>query len=112
METIFGQKKLSEKPKDYEKKYRFSEFKIFNKRVNGHEYSVSHFENSFYIITNKDNAKNFKLMKSSLNKTNKENWENVIDHRKNVLLEGIEIFNDYLVVVERDSGLVKMNIKK
>ena len=88
------------------------EFKIFNKRVSGHEYSVSHFENSFYIITNKDNAKNFKLMKSSLNKTNEENWENVIDHRKNVLLEGIEIFNDYLVVVERDSGLVKMNIKR
>ena len=51
-------------------------------------------------------------MKSSLNKTNEENWENVIDHRKNVLLEGIEIFNDYLVVVERDSGLVKMNIKR
>ena len=88
------------------------EFKIFNKRASGHEYSVSHFENSFYIITNKDNAKNFKLMKSSLNKTNEENWKNVIDHRKNVLLEGIEIFNDYLVVVERDSGLVKMNIKR
>ena len=88
------------------------EFKIFNKKTSGHEYSVSHFKDNFYIITNKDNAKNFKLMKSSLNMTNEKSWENVIDHRKNVLLEGIEIFNDFLVVVERDSGLVKMNIKK
>ena len=88
------------------------EFKIFNKKTSGHEYSVSHFKDNFYIITNKDNAKNFKLMKSSLNMTNEKSWENVIEHRKNVLLEGIEIFNDFLVVVERDSGLVKMNIKK
>ncbi|MDA9686189.1 hypothetical protein N9U20_01080 [bacterium] len=28
-------KKLAEKPKDYEKKYRFSEFKIFNKNTSG-----------------------------------------------------------------------------
>ena len=88
------------------------EFKIFSKKTSGHEYSVSHFKDNFYIITNKDNAKNFKLMKSSLNVTNDKNWENVIEHRNNVLLEGIEIFNDYLVVIERDSGLVKMNIKR
>ena len=86
-------------------------FKVFEKRAKGHEYSVSHFKDNFYIITNKDNSKNFKLMKSSISKTKKENWEKVIGHRRNILLEGIEIFNDYLVVIERDSGLVKMNIR-
>ena len=87
-------------------------FKIFNKRVEGHEYSISHFQNNFFIITNKDNSKNFKLMKTSLNYNDEKKWVDVIEHRNEVLLEGIEIFNDFLVVVERDSGLVKMNIKK
>ena len=86
-------------------------FKVFENRTKGHEYSVSHFKDNFYIITNNDDAKNFKLMKSSINKTKKENWKNVLEQRKNILLEGIEIFNDYLVVIERDSGLVKMNIR-
>ena len=87
-------------------------FKIFNKRVEGHEYSISHFQNNFFIITNKDNSKNFKLMKTSLDYNDEKKWVDVIEHRNEVLLEGIEIFNDFLVVVERDSGLVKMNIKK
>ena len=87
-------------------------FKVFSKREEGHEYSISHFNDSFFIITNKDDAKNFKLMKTSLNYNDEKKWVDVIKHRKEVLLEGIEIFNDFLVVVERDSGLIKMNIKK
>ena len=51
------------------------EFKIFNKRVEGHEYSISHFKDNFYIITNKDNSKNFKLMRTSLKNTNQKNWK-------------------------------------
>ena len=89
-----------------------SKFKVFSKREEGHEYSISHFNDSFFIITNKDDAKNFKLMKTSLNYNDEKKWVDVIKHRKEVLLEGIEIFNDFLVVVERDSGLIKMNIKK
>ena len=48
-------------------------FKIFNKRIEGHEYSISHFKDNFYIITNKDNSKNFKLMRTSLKNTNQKN---------------------------------------
>ena len=40
------------------------DFKLFSKRIKGVEYSVNHFENYFYIITNRDNAKNYKLMKA------------------------------------------------
>ena len=51
-------------------------------------------------------------MKTSLGYNDEKKWVDVIEHRNEVLLEGIEIFNDFLVVVERDSGLVRMNIKK
>ncbi|MBF4471571.1 S9 family peptidase [Flavobacterium sp. HJJ] len=86
------------------------EFRIFQKRVRGLEYSISHYEDSFYIMTNKDKAENFKLMKTPVNKTSKANWVEVIAHRNDVLLEDIEIFKDFLVVEERENGLNKIRI--
>lgn len=87
-----------------------AEFKLFQKRTRGLEYSISHFGDSFYVLTNKDKATNFKLMKTLEATTEKENWKDVIAHRENVLLEDIEIFKDYLVVEERDNGLTKLRI--
>lgn len=86
------------------------EFKIFQPRVRGLEYSISHFGDSFYILTNKDKATNFKLMKTPENATLKKNWTDVIAHREDVLLEDIDIFKDYLVVSERNDGLNKIRI--
>ncbi len=86
------------------------EFKIFQPRERNLEHSISHFNGSFYILTNKDNAKNFKVMKTPENKTNKENWVDVISHRKNVLIEDLEIFKDFLVLGERENGLNKVRI--
>jgi len=85
-------------------------FKVFQKRVRGLEYSISHFGDSFYIVTNKDKAENFKLMKTPENATSKENWKDLIAHRPDVMIEDIEIFKDYLVVEERTNGLHKIRI--
>lgn len=86
------------------------EFTVFQKRTRGLEYSISHFGDSFYILTNIDDATNFKLMKTPETATSKENWIDVIAHREDVLLEDIEIFRDYLVVEERNNGLTKLRI--
>ncbi len=85
-------------------------FKVFQARTRGLEYSISHFENSFYIVSNIDNAQNFKLSKTSENNTEKTNWVDVISHRDDVLLEGVDIFKDFLVVSERENGLNKIKI--
>ncbi len=87
------------------------QFTLFNKRERGVEYSISHFEDHFYIITNKNNAFNYKLLKTELKNTSSENWIEVIGHRENVLIEGIDIFKDFLVVSERFNGLNRINIK-
>lgn len=87
------------------------QFKVFQKRMRGLEYHFAHYGDSFYIVTNKDKASNFKLMKTSENATEKENWTEVIPHRKEVLLEDIEIFKNFLVVEERFNGLNKILIK-
>lgn len=86
------------------------DWKIIQPREEDLEYSVEHYNDEFYIITNADGATNFKLVKTKVNQCGKEHWEDVIPHRKNILLEGFEIFNDYLVLEERDQGLLQIKI--
>ncbi|TGN23706.1 S9 family peptidase [Empedobacter tilapiae] len=86
-------------------------FKIFQERERDLEYSIEHFGNEFYIQTNKDDAFNFKLMKTPIDKTEQENWIEVIPHREETFIEGFEIFKNYLVIEERTNGLIQMNIK-
>ena len=88
------------------------EFKVFQRRKRGLEYSISHFENHFYIVTNKDKATNFKLMKTPENATQLSNWVDILEHRTDVLIEDIDIFQDYLVVSERSNGLNQIRIKR
>jgi oligopeptidase B len=85
------------------------EFTIIQPRERDHEYSVDHFGDKFYIVTNYD-AKNFRLMETFVNNPGKENWKELIPHRKDVLLEGIEIFRKFLVVQERENGLTQLRI--
>lgn len=85
--------------------------KLFQPRIRGMEYSISHYEDEFYVLTNADGATNFKLMKTSVKNTTKEYWEEVIPHRSEVLLEDIDIFKDYLVVSERSNGLNEIMIR-
>jgi oligopeptidase B len=85
-------------------------FKIFQQRERELDYTIAHYNNSFYIITNKDGATNFKLQKTSELTTEKEYWQDVIPYREDVLIEDIEIFKDYLVINERENGLNKLRI--
>lgn len=85
------------------------EFTVIQPRERDHEYNVSHFEDKLYIVTNWA-AKNFRLMETSVDKPGKENWEEVIAHRPETLLENIEIFKNYLVVDERTNGLSQLRI--
>jgi len=86
-------------------------FKIIQPRERDLEYGVDHYKDKFYIRTNLD-AKNFRLMETPVNKTSKENWTEVIPHRKDVLLEGFEIFKNFLVVGERKDGLTQLRVIK
>ena len=87
------------------------DFKIFQERINGLEYSITHFNDKWFIRTNKDGATNFKLMVCNENKTNSSNWKDYIPHRKNVLLEDADFFKNHMVVTEREEGLRKIEIR-
>lgn len=87
----------------------YGKLKVIQPRERGLEYSVTHFGDKFYITTNLD-AMNFRLMETPVNRTGKSNWKEVIPHREDVLLSGVEVFNDYLVVDERKDGLKQLRI--
>lgn len=83
---------------------------VIQPRIDDLEYAVEHYEDEFYIITNADEATNFKIVKTKVSTPGLENWEEVIPHRKETLLEGFEIFNNYLVLEERTQGLLHINV--
>jgi oligopeptidase B len=85
------------------------DFMIFQQRERDIEYYIDHYEDIFYIKTNL-NAKNFRLMKTPVDNTTKKNWQEIIPNRRNVLLEEMEIFNDYLVLQEKKNGLNRLRI--
>ncbi|MDR2207265.1 MAG: S9 family peptidase [Flavobacteriaceae bacterium] len=88
----------------------FAEWKMIQPRIPDLEYSVEHFEDEFYIITNADKSTNFKLVKTKIETPEMKFWKDVIPHRENVLLEGFEIFRDFLVLEERKEGLLQIKI--
>ena len=86
-----------------------SNFVLFQKREKNLEYNVYHYEDYFYILTNYK-AKNFRLMKTLTSKTIKRNWLEVIPHKKDVLIEDVDIFREFLVLEERKGGLTHIKI--
>ncbi|HAG15803.1 MAG TPA: oligopeptidase B [Bacteroidales bacterium] len=84
-------------------------FRMFQKREPNLEYSIDHFGDKFYVLTNLE-AKNFRLMETPETKTERLNWKEVIAHREKVMLLGIELFNDFMVIEEQENGLTNIRI--
>ena len=88
----------------------YGDFKVFQKRQDDMLYGIGHYGEHFYILTNADGAKNFKIMKTSVEMTEKENWVEIMSHRDDVLIEDFDLYADYLVIEERHQGLVKIRV--
>jgi len=85
------------------------EFQTLQPRERGHEYDVEHYNGQFFIRTN-DQAKNFRLMVTSVDHPEKRHWREMIPHREDVLLEGLELFQQFMVVEERIHGLIHLRV--
>ena len=83
---------------------------MFQPRERNLEYSIGHYDDKWYIRTNKDGAKNFKVMITPEDATTQENWTDYIPHREDVFLEGTEFFKNYLVLSERIEGIAKVRV--
>lgn len=84
-------------------------FVVFQPRMKEVLYDIDHADNQFYIRTNKD-AKNFKLMTTPENATSVENWKEFIRHDDKVLIQGFDVFKNFLAINERKDGLTQVHI--
>jgi len=86
-----------------------ADFRLFQPRTRDVRYRVWSYNGKFYVLTNYK-AENFRLMEASELATSIDHWREVVPHRKDVLLENIELFDDYLVLQERQKGLRQLYI--
>lgn len=86
-------------------------FSVIEPRKRGHEYEIEHHGDRFFIVTN-DQAKNFRLMEAPVAAPTQSNWKEVIPHRERVKLDGVDAFENHLVIRERDEGLPRLRIRK
>lgn len=77
-------------------------------REKGHKYDVEHRDGVLFLRTNKD-AKNFRLVTAPV--AEPTNWTEVIPHRSDVLLEGVELFRDHIVAHEQQEALTRLRIQ-
>jgi oligopeptidase B len=80
-------------------------------REPGHEYWVDHAGDWFYVRSN-DDAPNFRLLRAPVATSAREHWEEIVPHRAAVLLEGIELFRDFIVLGERRDGLLRLRVMR
>lgn len=86
------------------------EFTLLQQRIPHLEYAADHYGDHFYIRTNHQ-AKNFKLVKAPITNPSLDQWQDVIAHRSEVLLEDFDLFAEFLVTQERSNGLTQIQIK-
>ena len=86
------------------------ELKLFQARRQDHEYYVDHGGDRFYVVTN-DTGRNFRLAVTSLDAPGESNWQELIAHRKDVMLDGVDVFTRYLVLHERKDGFPRLYVR-
>ncbi len=88
-----------------------AQFKLIFKRSPKHEYTVMDGDDRYFILTNYK-AKNFRLMQTAKDKTDRKFWRSVIEHREKVLVEEAMVLKNYIVLEERSNGLTQLSYLK
>jgi oligopeptidase B len=86
-------------------------------REDGLEYHVEHHVDAdsrdrFFVLTNADGASNFKVMVVDTDQTARDRWSEVIAHREDARLIGVDAFAGHLVVSERSEALERIRVRR
>ena len=73
-------------------------------REKDREYEVDHRLGAFFVRIN-DKGRNFRVVLMSTEDPRPQNWKEIVPHREDVMIEGIEVFSGHLVLLERQDGL-------
>lgn len=84
---------------------------LVSEREPGIEYSLTEAGGALYVRTNQDGAVDFKIMTAPLDDPRRENWEDLIDHRPGVLVNGLIGFENWMVRMERSNALPRIIVR-
>jgi oligopeptidase B len=85
------------------------DWRLIAPRLPDEEYDIDHHGDLFYIRTN-DRGRNFRLVSASVGSPSREHWREVVPHRSEVMLEGVDVFRDHYILSEREDGLPQFRV--
>jgi oligopeptidase B len=86
-------------------------FTVIAPREDEHEYSVDHRHGLWFIRSN-DRGRNFRLVTAPVATPGREHWTELIPHRKEVMLEDVDLFAGFFLACERQDGLPRLRLWK
>jgi len=86
-----------------------AEWKLMEPRKQDVEYYPDHNGNFFYIRVN-DKGRNFRLVKAPVSDPASKNWQEVVPHRADVMLDDTDFFKNYYISYERENGLPQIRV--
>ncbi len=89
-----------------------AEPRLVAKRQRGVEYSLDEAEGTLYILTNADDAKDFKIVTAPAKAPGRENWRALVGHEQGRLILQATSYADHLVRLERLNGLPRIVVRR
>jgi len=79
-------------------------WRLVAERKQDHEYDVTHRGGDFLIRTN-DSGRNFRVVRAPVDDPRPSSWQELVAHRDGVMVETLDVFEDFYVLLERETGL-------
>jgi len=86
-------------------------WRMVAERKQDHEYDVAHRGGDFLIRTN-DRGRNFRVVRAPVDSPGQSSWEELVPHRPGVMVEGLDVFERFYVLLERETGLPYIRISR
>lgn len=85
--------------------------RLVAKREEGVQYSIADRGDQLFILTNVDDAIDFKIVTAPLASPARKNWRDLIPHRPGIYIIDIELYSGHLVRLERANALPSIVIR-
>ena len=82
-----------------------SSLQLFSSRIEKEEYEIDHSQGYFYILTNTDSCKNFKIMRCLETSYSRNNWSDFVAYQNDNLILDFIILKSWIVYLQRHEGL-------
>ena len=82
-----------------------SEPTIIAEREDEVKYSISQRDDTFYILTNNNNAIDFSIVKAPIKAPNKKNWTVLVPHKPGCLIQSSYVLKNHMLRKQMEDGL-------